>query len=303
MRLEETYLPFTVEEFKEHFVEIGNNREKHIKYYINSINNYKEFNPLTTPKDQWSKLRQIEKDERFWTASSLMTFFHNNTNRYNQLKEILINAFGENPPLDNINSWDECLNENLKLYFEPNIPSSKEYLEWLKINVENRNFIPYILEKAKNKNNVEYRTDLEGPTNVDALLINSKNGFSVFIEAKVLSDISYQVSYDSMRNQIIRNIDVMLSDKNENLNEPLNKREPEKSLFLLLTPKLYIDNPKTRLYGYKYNEYKNNPLSLSEELPHKRNNLEYWIKISKRLGWITWENLKEINRDCCKWLD
>ena len=44
------------------------------------------------------------------------------------------------------------------------------------------------------------------------MLIN-ENGFSVLIEAKVMSDISCDVTYDSMRNQLARIIDVMLVNK------------------------------------------------------------------------------------------
>jgi len=51
------------------------------------------------------------------------------------------------------------------------------------------------------------------------MLINAINGFAVIVEAKVLSDISYGVVYDTMRNQIARNIDVML-DTNNSLDDP-----------------------------------------------------------------------------------
>lgn len=143
------------------------------------------------------------------------------------------------------------------------------------------------------------KVNLEGPTNVDAMLLNSKNGFAVVIEAKVLSDISYEITYDTMRNQIARNIDVML-EKNNKLCHPLDKRDPEKTLFLLITPKLFKDNPSSRLYGYKFNEYKTNPESLSGDLPH-RTNCD-WPNISRRLGWLTWEDFKSVNNNCCRWL-
>ena len=102
-----------------------------------------------------------------------------------------------------------------------------------------------------------------------------------------------------MRNQIARNIDVML-EKNENLCEPLNKRDPEKTLFLLITPKLFKENPSSRLYGYKFNEYKTRPESLSDDLPHRKN--YDWQSISSRLGWLTWEDFKDVNKNCCRWL-
>jgi len=151
----------------------------------------------------------------------------------------------------------------LSLFFEANLPSPRSYKEWLSENIAKSQFIPYVLASAHNKRN------LEGATNVDAILLNPGNGFAVIVEAKVLSDISYQITYDVMRNQIARSIDVML-EKNDTLCDPLDKRNPEKALFLLITPKLFKDNPTGRLYGYKFNEYKNNPGSLARDLPHRK---------------------------------
>lgn len=300
--LHKVYLPFSEDTMKEHFIQSDkdlDNVSKHISKYKRSIDRYELFESDKQFNKGVRSIRQIEKDETFWTASSLMTLFHS-SDRVNELKLLLTLAFGEVPPLDNISSWEECLNGELNLFFEPNIPSPKEYREWLKDNITAQNFIPYILDKAQNKKG-EYRTNLEGATNVDALLINSTNGFSVLIEAKVLSDISYQVSYDSMRNQIIRNVDVMLSS-NKNLSKPLNSRLPENSLFLLLTPRLYKDNPSSRLYGYTFNDYKKNNKRICEDLRHRNLNLNDCESISKRIGWCTWEDLKEINSDCCKWI-
>ncbi len=151
------------------------------------------------------------------------------------------------------------------------------------------------------KKNGEFKDNLEGPTNVDAIIINSKNGFSTIIEAKVLSDISINVRYDSMRNQLAMNIDVML-ESNGNLCEPLNKRDPDKTLFLLITPKLFKDNPTSRLYGYKFSEYKSNPVALENDIPHRKEENELKL-IASRLGWITWEDIHEINKKYCPWID
>lgn len=301
--LHKIYLPFSENVLKEHFVKSNkdtDNINKHISKYKKSIENYEHYEIGKSLDKDIRLIRQIEKDETFWTASSLMTIFHSE-NRNLELKKLLILAYGERPPLNNISNWDDCINGESNLFFEVNIPSSKKYLDWLKENVTTQNFIPYIIEKAKHKKGY-YRSNLEGATNVDALLINSANGFSVFIEAKVLSDISYQVSYDSIRNQIIRNIDVLLS-VNNNLGEPLNKRLPDNSLFLLLTPQLFKDNPRSRLYGYIFSDYKNNPQLIGSDLPHRNLSLKECENIAKRIGWISWENLKQINDNCCKWIE
>jgi hypothetical protein len=103
-----------------------------------------------------------------------------------------------------------------------------------------------------------------------------------------------------MRNQIARNIDVMLEDNSE-LCFPLDKRDPSKTLFLLITPRAFKNKPSTRLYGYKFIEYQTDPASLGEDLPHREN--YDWKDISRRLGWLTWKDFNEVNEDCCRWLD
>lgn len=298
--LHKIYLPFSVETFKKHFIKFNDlvSIEKLIKKYKESIDKYSLYE-TNKPFDNIKSIRQIEKDETFWTASSLMTIFHS-SNRNFELQELLTIAFGEKPPLENFSSWKDCLGDDLSLFFEPYIPSPKGYCDWLKNNIPAQNFIPYIIDSAKNKNG-DYRSDLEGNTNVDALLLNSTNGFAVFIEAKVLSDISYLTTYNSMRNQIIRNIDVMLSS-NSDLTKPLNNRKPDNTLFLLITPQIFKNNPKTRLYGYVFEEYKTNPQQIGKDLAYRNLSRTNCEKISNRIGWITWEDLKEINNDCCKWL-
>jgi hypothetical protein len=283
------YFPFTEEQLMSHFAEVKSNggcikNVGHLDYYKKSVKRYREY-VKNNPDRRHRSLQelkfpcQIEKDERFWIARSLMTIFHS-PNRTNELIQIFTKFYGDSPPVD-LNSWLDCLKGDLCLFFEPRLPSPNSYKEWLRQNLKMRQFIPYILDSAYGKKN------LEGPTNVDAMLLNPKNGFSVLIEAKVLSDVSTQVSYDVLRNQIARNIDVML-EKNDGLCSPLNLRRPERTLFLLVTPKIFKENPSSRLYGYKMNEYLGNPNSIQVDLPHRNCD---WNKVSKKLGWITWEDL------------
>lgn len=91
--------------------------------------------------------------------------------------------------------------------------------------------------------------------------------------------------------------------KNEKLSPILNKRDPDKTLFILLTPQIFKNNPRSRLYNYVFNEYKNNPDTLKHDLIHKNLTIDGCKEISKRMGWITWEDLKSINNECCKWMD
>jgi len=296
------YLPFSEEQLLSHFTDINKNGRcvknvKHLRYYKQSIEryvNYLKNNPIARgkPLKDTRTPCQIEKDERFWTASCLMTIFYSQ-HRAVDLTKLFIKAYGNTPPLKGVNSWEECLEGELHLFLKPNLPSPESYKRWLRENLTKRHFIPHVLNSADGKVN------LEGPTNVDAMFLNSKNGFAVIIETKVLSDISYDVTYDTIRNQIARNVDVML-EENRKLCPPLNKRDPEKTLFLLITPKLFRDNPSSRLYGYKMREYKTNPESLAADLPHRSCN---WEEISKRLGWLTWEDFKDVNKNCCLWLN
>lgn len=305
MTLHDKYLPFEENVLKKHFIEISDkdrmNLDQHVDYYKKSIDRFREFenNGYDIPKERIRAVRQIEKDEKFWTASTFLTLFYSPT-RNDDLTKMLQQAYGQTPPLKNFDNWNDCLEGELHVFFEPNLPSPKSYLNWLKDNIEQQHLVPYIIDNAKNKHG-EFRTNLEGATNVDALILNASNGFAVVIEAKALSDISYQVTYDMTRNQIIRNIDVMLNTNND-LNTPLDKRKPENSLFLLATPETFKVNPHTRLYGYKYFDYKNSPETISKELPHRNLDTEQSIDLSKRIGWTTWEELRRINNDCCKWL-
>ena len=77
---------------------------------------------------------------------------------------------------------------------------------------------------------------MEGTTRTDAMLL-AANGVAAIFEAKVLSDISSHVTFDLARNQLARNIDVML-DANPTLAAPLNLRKPERTFLVRLTPAL-----------------------------------------------------------------
>lgn len=140
--------------------------------------------------------------------------------------------------------------------------------------------------------------DFEGATHVDALLLNASNGFALLVEAKVLSDVSYQVSFDIARNQLARNIDVML-ERNPLLEPPLRDRDPEKSLFLFQSPAMFKTNPHVRLYGWLLQDYKN-PRAIARDLPHRGG--RDWGSVASRIGWLTWEDCETVLPGSCKWL-
>ena len=222
-----TYLPFTEDQLLSHFLGAKegspSEKAKYLNYYLSSIKRYDEFcsnNPDRRGKS-FLDMRlpcQVEKDERFWIASCMMTLFYS-PNRTEELVTLFTRAYGDSPPIEGMGSWEECFSGDLRLFFEPSLPSPRLYKEWLSENLTRRQFIPYVLDSAYQKRN------LEGATNVDALLLNARNGFATIVEAKVLSDISYGVVYDVMRNQLIRNIDVLM-ENNHDLSDPLEQKRP-----------------------------------------------------------------------------
>ncbi|MFW9927209.1 MAG: hypothetical protein ACFFDM_10635, partial [Candidatus Thorarchaeota archaeon] len=267
--LESTYLPFTESQLLRHFAKIKSrgkcvSNEKHLSYYKDSIQRYRQYldenpNLQGRPLSEMKGPCQIEKDERFWIASCLMTLFYDER-RLPRFQKLFTDTYGETPPLAGLDSWRECLEGDLELFFETTMPSPKSYKSWLQKNLNERQFIPHVLQASHGKSH------LEGPTHLDAMLLNPRNGFAVVVEAKVLSDISNQITYDATRNQMARVIDVML-DKNDKLCEPLCRRNPEKTLFLLITPEMFKINLSSRLYGSKFTDYKKNLDSLATDLP------------------------------------
>jgi hypothetical protein len=290
------YLPFSQEQLGEHFL---SDPDDHMRPYLDSANRYHDFRRQHgdgdgIPLKEAAYPCQIEKDERFWTATALMTFARSDDAPGN-FAQLLERGFGSITDAVGIPSWHECLRGKLRLCLEPTLPSPIGYKRWLQSHLRERQFIPYVLRACRAS---EGRA-LEGPTHVDALLLNEDNGFAVFFEAKVLSDISYHVSFDARRNQIARNIDVML-ERNEHLGHPLSRRDPDRTLFTLLTPQVFRDEPHSRLYGWLLNDYRSGPASLARDIGHRGQ--EDWQRVSRRLGWLTWEDCAAVLPHSCPWL-
>lgn len=297
--IDDNYLRFTRAQMRPHFLV---DAERQIDYFEQSAKRYRDF--LTEKPDKADRagipitkvrlLRQIEKDERFWTAASLKYVFDHPKRNY-ALESILTSTFGCKPPVEGIGTWRECLAGELSLYFEAQAPSPKAYVDWLRENLLERQFIPYILDAAARGG----QRTLEGPTHFDAVIVNPDNGFALLIEAKVLSDISQYVTFDNHRNQIARCIDVMLEECSD-LPVAFGRRKPERSLFALLTPEAFHRHFQSRLYGWLFHEYRLKPEALARDLPHRIT--ADWHKISSRLGWITFEAIESQVPGACPWL-
>ena len=301
--LHPVYLPFSEEQLLRHFAPVGgrvgpDEAERHLTYYRESLRRLAEFEtgPPPAAKDARAvvrRARQIEKDERFWVAAALMGVFHAG-DRIARLAELLGRALGPAPPLDGLDSWEAALDGRLHLFFEVSLPSPPAYRAWLRDHLAERAMIPYVREAAAGSR-------LEGATHVDALLLAEDTGFAVLFEAKVLSDVDGQVSFDVMRNQLARNIDVML-DANPGLAPPLTKRDPERTCFVLLTPELFKRHPHSRLYGWLLPEYRRDASALARDLTHREPQGVDWRALAARLGWLTFEDCERVAPGSCRWI-
>jgi hypothetical protein len=292
-----TYLPFTPAQLRRHFTS-ASEADKHVAQFEVSAKRYRDFCAQFPDRGGASiefsaRDSQIEKDEEFWTAACWLRLFYCGSRQ--PIVQLLKNCFGEKPPLGDLGEWDQCLSGGLELFLEPCLPSPFGYRTWLANNGPARHFIPYVLNAAKRASNRNF----EGATHVDALLLNRDNGFALMVEAKVLADTSCHTSFDCMRNQIARNIDVML-DEHPSAVEPLCSRRPERTLFALQTPEIFRDNPHSRLYGWLLNSYRNDKDALARDLAH-RTGVDF-PSLMRRIGWITWEDCNRVLSNCCCWL-
>jgi hypothetical protein len=299
--LHPAYLPFSAEQLRTHFAPVGGgggNPDLHLAYYRLSARRYLDYKknmpagpPLAVAK-YIRFARQIEKDERFWIVTLLLRAYYS-ADRRPALRTLLSMALGATPPFPGCATWDEALGEQPVIYFEVNLPSPPSYRAWLRGRLEQQILVPYILEAASTK-----KERLEGATKADAMIIAPDTGFAAIFEAKVLSDTSTQTSYDSTRNQIARSIDVLL-DSNPQLRGGLERRDPQRSCFVLVTPRLFHANPSSRLYGWLMRDYRTGTELLARHLPHRIGQLD---GVPQRLGWITWEDCNDAIPNGCPWL-
>jgi hypothetical protein len=301
--IHETYLPFGPDVLMRHFAPVkGDDDEKQLKrlaYYLASVSREKALRELTSPslKEVQAGL-QIQKDERFWIAASLLTLYYDDADTNGkQLFGRVMEKAGLTAP-EGTESWADAFTGPLSLYFEANLNSPPSYRAWLSANLRERALIPFVRERG------EAGGSLEGPTHADALLIAPETGTAVIFEAKVLSDLSTHVQFDAARNQLVRLIDVAL-DSNPGLQHPLTAPIPDRTYVVLLTPELLSpqgpgDAHRSRLYGWLIPAYMD-PASgvLEKHLPHRTGSL---AGVHSRLGWATWEDIESIRPGACSWL-
>ena len=281
-------------------------KDRHLTYYRASVDQGKKYAELIRrgirPTSAQTRLgRQMEKDERFWLATALMTLYRadGGSARVEAFARLLKRAGVQ--PRSGFPRWEDALAGPLELFFEVNLPSPRRYRAWLRDHLDERTPIPYLREKA-----AAPRSRLEGQTKADAMLLARDTGVGVIFEAKVLSDISTHVTFDVARNQLARTIDVML-EANSKLHAPLCLRKPEQTFLVLLTPALMQTQQagdaisKSRLYGWLMPAYRDPDSSLlRQHLPH-RDGREL-AEAAERLGWASWEDCQTVVPGACPWL-
>lgn len=313
--IDDTYLPFSGEALEACFAKVkgGGVQARHLTYYLNSVKaraarpSIVDDGHSPASKHAIALRNQMEKDERFWIVSALLNFYRPN-NRITHFSQALERCFRTaTPPIEGFTTWSEALGDpdDLELFFEVNLPVPKEYkaygVDHLDRHLDERMLaIPFLLKSAVNS--VDKRKTLEGTTKVDAILVSRQTQFAVLFEAKVLSDVSTGTRYDVLRNQMVRNIDVML-DRSDVFEESLRGRDPSKTCFVLLTPEVFRSEAgrKSRLYGWLHDEYsKTDSTLLASHMPHRE--AKDLASVPSRLGWLTWEDCYRIDPKACPWL-
>ena len=229
---------------------------------------------------------------------------NNNPRALSAVNEMLLNVFGYGPNKEHAPRFDELIGVHLEL----KVPELRKYRRFLKENVFKEGpFHLYpdrrrLLEEKLSREEAR----LEGNTNFD-ILISGRSGdrkIHVFIEAKFMSDISKDITYVPVRNQIARNIDCAI-DLMTAGGEELQGLED--FWFLLLTPGIFRTEryggprfspmaaflpQRSRLFCYKMEDYLY-PDFLRRDLPHWGDELdaEHWHLISRRIGWLTYEEI------------
>jgi hypothetical protein len=306
--LDQTYLPFTADQLRQHFAPVAGpgERDRHLQYYLASIEQARKYEEsirrgIRPTRAQTRLGRQMEKDERFWVVTALMSLYHagDGSGRERPFVRVLERAGLRPPP--GFPRWEDALAGGLDLFYEVNLPSPDGYRAWLRDHLYQRTPIPYLKEQAE-----ALGARLEGTTKTDAMLLAPSSGVAVVFEAKVLSDISTHVTFDLARNQLARSIDVMLED-NPTLPAPLRCRKPERTFLVLLTPALMQPGragdaiSKSRLYGWLMPAYQDPHSSLlRQHLPHRDSH--QLAESAERLGWASWEDCDAVVPGACPWL-
>lgn len=170
----------------------------------------------------------------------------------------------------------EQVDGDVKLGFEIHFKPPVGYLKWLS-NLVSGHPVNYI--RKQGMEHVERGRRLEANTHVDAVI--ESDNLLILVEVKFTSDISHDVTFNPIRNQLVRNIDVGLEEA---------KKKGKHLIVLLCTPaELY--HKKSRFYYYKIQEY-TDINKISEDLECRP--IEEIRKHLLKVAWIPLEKVIEV---------
>lgn len=115
----------------------------------------------------------------------------------------------------------------------------------------------------------------EGNTEVDVSIQSSKT--LIFVEAKYNSEIALRTSHSSVRDQIIRNIDV----------GTYCAWERKLGFYFIL-----LASSKNWRSIERLNFYRKNPREIAQRLSHRSNDRNRLEQVAENLGLLTWERLE-----------
>jgi hypothetical protein len=258
-----------------------------------------------------SRLGVIDHDEPWLTLIACYSIFGNqnnfNKNNYDAFTELLRYSGLKN---------NFCFSSIDKIKLEEKLPEVLSYRNYLREAHKADKF--HLYPDRRRKIDEKLTKDIasfEGNTNLDLLIESTSNEkkTTFFVEAKFLSDISYQIRYNPVRDQIIRIIDCGI----DYIQNKANKVSYKDFYFLLLTPAIFKNTEfctyrnslvkrfsadTSRLFNYKMKEYCDFT-EIKRRLPHRDLNDVDWKIIAENIGWITYEEMYKCSLDFSTILD
>jgi len=206
--------------------------------------------------------------------------FDASMNQYDKAEELL--TWYTFTPLLRMNTEQRLgtINEILKQSVGLNVVVSCPYLNFDKMlsppkgyfdSISMEHPIKYIQEEIERHR--KSGLPLETHTHVDFLIETDE--LIIPIEAKFTSDIDYQRTYNCIRNQIARTIDVSI--------ELAKTAKPSKKVIFLLCVPRYLYN-KGRYYYYKMKDYENLE-NVKQDLPHQAKSIEAYFDSAHAVFW------------------
>ncbi len=251
----------------------------------------------------------LDHDEPWLTLVALCGLFGDQSQlddpkRVSAVNQLLATVFHERKGEPSPPRFDELLGVQLEVGLPQNLPYRK-YLRETVFAERSWHLYPDRLRRLEEKRK-KGRASLEGSTYVDAIISgrSAKRHIHVFLEAKFLSDISGQITYVPVRNQLARNIDCIIDVMTDGGSDLEGLHD---FWFVLLTPGIFriedyggsCDSPiacfqptRSRFYCYKMLDYLQ-PEELRRDLPHVDMSDRQWREVSRRIGWMTYEEIVE----------